>query len=217
MQSPIRTSAIVTIATALLASNAGLLYSQEAAPDTPPAAGQADAAFEFTGLSDERSFDVALRDALRQMDDAVAKFGKYPCTGAKWRVIEISGETGGPAYVNTLAVKITATFETREGDPVGTWKVTRSSGDEQLAGFTLTLRRDGDQLTGAVNWPDGQTSEIGAASFHDGALRFRVTPGSVVQDYSGRLLGDTITGKWAAGIGVFEWRAEREATDTSAR
>ena len=115
MQSSIRTSAIVTIATALLAGNAGLLHSQEAAADPPPA----DAAFEFTGLSDERSFDVALRDALRQMDEAVAKYGKYPCTAATWRVVEISGETGGPADVNTLAVRITATFETREVDPVG--------------------------------------------------------------------------------------------------
>jgi hypothetical protein len=203
---PIASASFVALFVAL---DSGRLHSQEAAQDTAPAAAPAEAAFEFTGLSDERSFDVALRDALRQMDEAVAKYGKYPCTSAKWRVAEISGETGGPGAANTLEVRVAASFETRDGEPAGTWNVTRGSGDEQLAGFTLTLRRDGDQLTGAVNWPDGKTSEIGATSYRDGTLRFRVTPGSVAQDYSGRLLGDRITGKWAAGIGVFEWRAER--------
>jgi hypothetical protein len=197
--------------------DSGRLHSQEAAPDTPPGAAPTDAAFEFTGLSDERSFDVALRDALRQMDEAVAKYGKYPCTAAKWRVVEIGGETGGPGAANTLEVRIAASFKTGDGEPAGTWKVTRSSGAEQLAGFTLTLRRDGEQLAGAINWPDGKTSEIGATSYRDGTLRFRVTPGSVAQDYSGRLLGDTITGKWAAGIGVFEWRAERAGVNERAK
>jgi hypothetical protein len=207
---PIASASIVVLFVTL---DSGRLHSQEAAPDTPPAAAPAEAAFEFTGLSDERSFDVALRDALRQMDEAVEKYGKYPCTAAKWRVVEISGETGGPAYVNTLAVRIAATFETRESDPAGTWKVSRSSVGEQMAGFTLTLRRDSEQLTGTINWPDGKTSDIGATSYHNGTLRFRVTPGSVAQDYSGRLLGDTMTGKWVAGIGVFDWRAERAGAD----
>jgi hypothetical protein len=216
MKGRFRPMASASFVALFVALDSGRLHSQEAAPDTPPTAAPADTAFEFTGLSDERSFDVALRDALRQMDEAVAKYGKYPCTSAKWRVAEISGETGGPASVNTLAVRVAASFEVRESDPGGTWKVSRSSGGEQMAGFTLTLRRDGEQVTGTINWPDGKTSEIGAASWRDGTLRFRVTPGSVVQDYSGRLLGDTITGKWAAGIGVFEWRAERAAADKQA-
>jgi hypothetical protein len=180
------------------------------AEDAPPSARSVE--HEFTGISDERSFDVALREALRQMDEAVARHGKYPCTAAKWRVVEIGGETGGPAAVNTLEVRIAARFETKAGDPVGTWRVTRSSGEETMAGFTLTLRRDGEQLSGDVQWPDGTRSEIGAVSERDGLIRFRVVPGSVAQDYSGRMLGDTITGKWAAGIGVFDWKAARDVT-----
>lgn len=201
----LRTCAIVVVG--LTAEGRDPLFAQGILVDAQST--PAPVEHEFTGVSDERSFDVALRDALRQMDEAVKKYGRHPCTAAKWRVVEIGGESGGPAGVHTLAVRIAAAFETGEADPVGTWKVTRRAGDEEMAGFTLTLRREGDELTGGVDWPDGQTSAIGAASFREGQVRFRVTPGSVVQDYSGRLLGDTLTGTWAAGIGVFEWRGER--------
>ena len=206
MQRHFRLFAIASIAVGVTADIRGPLTAQEAPP------GALCVEHEFTGVSEERSFDVALRDALRQMDEAVARHGRYPCTAARWRVVEITGETGGPAFVNTLSVRVAASFETKAGDPVGTWTVTRSSGEETMAGFTLTLRRDGEQLTGDVQWPDGTRSEIGAVSERDGLVRFRVIPGSVAQDYSGRMLGDTITGKWAVGIGVFDWKATRDVT-----
>jgi hypothetical protein len=216
----LRICAVVVVVGGLSVEVTDSAFAQEIVADARSVAVPVE--HEFTGVSEERSFDVALRDALRQMDEAVRRHGRHPCTAAKWRVVEIGGEAGGPAGVNTLEVRIAAAFEAREGDPVGTWKVTRSAGDEEMAGFTLTLRREGEELMGTVKWPDGQTSAIGAASFRDGKLWFRVTPGSAAQEYSGTLLGDTITGKywaagldagnWAVGIGMFAWRGERESS-----
>ncbi|MBW3541102.1 MAG: hypothetical protein KY476_12605 [Planctomycetes bacterium] len=43
---------------------------------------------EFVGVSDERSYDAALTDALRKMDKAVAEKARFPCSktpGESWR------------------------------------------------------------------------------------------------------------------------------------
>ena len=95
--------------------------SREDAPAAPPAA-KADrpreTTQEFTGVSEKRSLDEALADALRQMDKAVAAHGRHPCTQVAWRVAEIRGLSGTPANLQRLEVKITAAFETRgERDP----------------------------------------------------------------------------------------------------
>ena len=85
-------------------------------PAAPPAAkvGPSATAHEFVGVSEKRSLDEALADALRQMDDAVAKHGRQPCTPVSWRVAEISGRSGTPADLKRLEVRISATFEVHE-------------------------------------------------------------------------------------------------------
>ncbi|HUG92513.1 MAG TPA: hypothetical protein VML55_16865 [Planctomycetaceae bacterium] len=96
----------------------------------------------------------------------------------------------------------------------GTWEVTRFStatGDK-LGGFTLVLESDGQALRGRSVWPDGKEARIAAAEVRDGKVSFKVTPGSVVQQYWGELRGDTIRGQWAAGIAVFEWEGRRAAS-----
>jgi hypothetical protein len=66
---------------------------------------------EFVGVSDARSFEAALSDALRNMDRAVADQGRSPCSSVKWHVAEISGTSGTPAALKRLEVKIVASFE----------------------------------------------------------------------------------------------------------
>jgi hypothetical protein len=66
---------------------------------------------QFTGVSDKRSLDEALADALRQMDEAVAQEAKSPCSRVTWRLIDISGMSGTPAGLKPIQVKIAASFE----------------------------------------------------------------------------------------------------------
>jgi hypothetical protein len=72
---------------------------------------------QFEGVSDRRSYEEALADALAQMDKSVAKERRYPCTSVTWRVVEIGGKSGSPAGLNELHVKIAASFEAKEADP----------------------------------------------------------------------------------------------------
>jgi hypothetical protein len=87
--------------------------NREDAPETPSAA-KADhpqaTTRQFTGVSDKRLLDEALADALRQMDAAVAQQAKSPCPRVSWRLIDISGTSGSPAGLQTIQVRIAASF-----------------------------------------------------------------------------------------------------------
>ena len=100
----------------------------------------------------------------------------------------------------------------------GTWEVTRfdkATGDK-FAGLKLVLKSDGEKLRGTAVWPDGKETPLAAGRIADGQVSFKVTPGSVIQDYGGELDGDVIRGRWAVGIASFDWEARRPATDVSA-
>jgi hypothetical protein len=202
------TAAIIILLASLLAA-ASVLQAQEPPNETAGGAAKRDKEHAFEGVSNRRSFEEAFADALRQMDKAVAEQGRFPCTSVKWRVVDIGGESGSPAGLNILRVKITASFETGQADPVGAWKVTRTAHGEQLEGFTLTLKWKGDKLTGIADWPSGEIEAV-AVDFQDDKLSFNLKHGDFIQQYSGQLSGDTITGKYAAGIVVREWEAQRE-------
>jgi hypothetical protein len=184
------------------------LRSQDPGEEKNADAGQSIKQQEFEGVSDRRSYEEALADALKQMDQAVAEQGRYPCTKVKWRVLEIGGTSGSPAGLNEMRVKITASFEAKDPEPLGTWKVTRRASDDEIEGFTLTIKREGKKLIGTVNWADGKT-ETSPIKLKDNNFTIRLKPGSVIHQYGGKLSGDTIKGKWAAGIAVFDWEAKR--------
>ncbi|HUE71774.1 MAG TPA: hypothetical protein VMP01_12885 [Pirellulaceae bacterium] len=193
--------------------------NREDAPETPPAA-KADHPQEttqqFTGVSDKRSLDEALADALRQMDEAVAQEAKSPCSRVSWRLIEISGTSGTPAGLQTIQVKIAASFarQRREdqaaANPAGAWRVTRALGNGKFDGFTLVLWLDGEELNGTVTWADGKESGLGSGEFKNGQLSFRA--GS---HYTGTYEGNTIVGQWSTDIGMLEWRAERVSSSNT--
>ena len=83
-------------------------------------------------------------------------------------------------------------------NPTGTWKWTASRGGQDRE-QSLTLKLEGDKLTGSMPGRDNATTEISDASFKDNKVSFSVTREFNGQKrttkYNGTLSGDTITGK----------------------
>ena len=83
-------------------------------------------------------------------------------------------------------------------NPTGTWKWTASLGGQDRE-QTLTLKLEGDKLTGSMPGRDNAVTQISDASFKDNKVSFSVTREFNGQKrttkYNGTLSGDTITGK----------------------
>jgi len=83
-------------------------------------------------------------------------------------------------------------------NPTGTWKWTASLGGQERE-QTLTLKLDGDKLTGSMPGRDGQTTAISDGTYKDGNISFSITREFNGQKrttkYKGAVSGDTITGK----------------------
>ena len=83
-------------------------------------------------------------------------------------------------------------------DPSGSWKWQVKRGD-QTRDVTLTLKLEGDKLTGHMPGRNNTVTPIEDASFKDGTVAFSVTREfngvKRTTKYSGKLSGDTITGK----------------------
>jgi hypothetical protein len=83
-------------------------------------------------------------------------------------------------------------------NPTGTWKWTASFGGQDRE-QTLTLKLDGDKLTGSMPGRDGAQTAISDGAYKDGKISFSVTREFNGQKrttkYNGTLSGDTITGK----------------------
>lgn len=109
---------------------------------------------------------------------------------AKWFVL-------GSLCVLSLVFVGVATAEDK-ADPTGkwTWTVTFNN---QSRDQSVTLKLDGDKLTGTMPGRDGQERQIENGSFKDGTVSFTVTRerdgNKFVSKYSGKVEGDKITGK----------------------
>jgi hypothetical protein len=83
-------------------------------------------------------------------------------------------------------------------NPSGTWKWTASFGGQERE-QTLTLKLEGDKLTGTMPGRDGQATAISDGVFKDNKVSFSVTREFNGQKrttkYSGTISGDTMTGK----------------------
>ena len=83
-------------------------------------------------------------------------------------------------------------------DPTGTWKWQVKRGDRTID-LTLTLKLEGDKLTGHMPGPNNTVVPIDDASFKDGTVAFSSTRErngvKRTTKYSGKLSGDTITGE----------------------
>ena len=91
-----------------------------------------------------------------------------------------------------------AADDKKAGDPSGTWKWTVERGG-QTREQTLTLKVDGDKVTGTMPGRNNQEAKIEDGKFKDGEVTFKVTREfngqKVVMKYSGKVSGDTLKGK----------------------
>jgi hypothetical protein len=113
-----------------------------------------------------------------------------------------------------------AAADDKKADPTGTWKCETDVNGQKRAS-TLTLKRDGDKLTGTMAWPDKMESKIADGKFKDGEATF-----SAVREREGmrftisykvKVEGDTIKGKAEADFGgetrTFDFEGKRERKD----
>lgn len=85
--------------------------------------------------------------------------------------------------------------EAKKGDPTGTWKWEVDRQGQKVA-MTLTLKLDGDKLTGEMPGRQGAATKIEEGKFKDGEVSFSVTrmmgENKVVTKYTGKVDGDVL-------------------------
>ena len=86
--------------------------------------------------------------------------------------------------------------DAKKGDPTGTWKweVDRQG---QKVPMTLTLKLDGDKLTGSMPGRNNTETKIEDGKFKDGEISFTITRTGMndmkfVTKYTGKVDGDTL-------------------------
>lgn len=91
-----------------------------------------------------------------------------------------------------------------QSDPVGTWKCEYSIGDQKRTS-TLTIKKDGDNLTGAMSWPDQKDTPLKDLKLKDGELTFsaeRVLADNKFHvEYKFMVNGDALKGKGTLDVG----------------
>jgi len=107
-------------------------------------------------------------------------------------------------------------------DPVGTWKCEYEIGGQQRTS-TLKIKKDGDNVTGTMSWPDQDEAKLKDLKLKDGVLTFgaeRKLPSSdtvINVEYKLTIDGDQITGKGTSETGgqKREWdiKAKRQKSD----
>ena len=106
-------------------------------------------------------------------------------------------------------------------DPVGSWKCEYEIGGQPRTS-TLTIKKDGDQLVGTMDWPNQKEAKLKDVKLKDGELTFSVE--RVLDDnnkfnleYKLKVDGDKLKGKGAIVTGdekrEFDFEGKREKKD----
>lgn len=89
-------------------------------------------------------------------------------------------------------------------DPVGTWKCEYKIGDQQRTS-TLTVKKDGDKLTGTMSWPDQKETNLKDVKLKDADLTFSaertVMDNKFNVEYKFTITGDKLKGKGTVDTG----------------
>jgi hypothetical protein len=106
------------------------------------------------------------------------------------------------------AVKILATLlalvafqaaSANAADPNGTWKWSFTTQNGQEFELTMTLKADGEKLTGEITLPMGDKIEIKEGAFKNDEVSFSTEfkrgDNTIKTKYKGKVEGDTIKGK----------------------
>jgi len=108
-----------------------------------------------------------------------------------------------------------AVAQGEKADPVGTWKCEYKIGDQQRTS-ELTIQKDGDNLSGIMNWPDQKDEKLKDVKFKDGKLTFsavrKIMDNTIPIDYTFSIDGDKLKGKGAAEFGGQKQEFDIEGT-----
>src|SRR5262249_36096262 len=102
-------------------------------------------------------------------------------------------------------------------DPVGSWKCEYEIGGQPRTA-TLTIKKDGDNPTGTMSWPDQKETNLKDLKLKDGTFTFSVErklPGmdeGITVQYKLTIDGDKLKGKGAA-----EFRGQKEEWDINGK
>src|SRR5262245_57704023 len=105
-------------------------------------------------------------------------------------------------------------------DPVGTWKCEYEIGEQQRTS-TLKIKKDGDNLTGTMSWPNQDETKLKDLKLKDGTLTFsavrKLMDNEITVEYTLTIDGDKLKGKGAAEFGgqkqEFDIEGKREKND----
>ena len=121
------------------------------------------------------------------------------------------------ALLLALAPVFGVNAEDKKADPTGTWKWSITNQNGQTRESTLTLKLEGDKLTGTLTGRNNDTP-ITNASLKGDEISFEVTRefngNSFTSKYNGKISGDTIKGKIETNrdgqANTRDWDAKRE-------
>jgi hypothetical protein len=89
-------------------------------------------------------------------------------------------------------------------DPVGTWKC-KYEIDGMKRTSTLTIKKDGDNLSGTMSWPNQKETNLKDLKLKDGALMFSaertITDKTYTVEYTLTITGDKLKGTGAVDVG----------------
>ena len=105
-------------------------------------------------------------------------------------------------------------------DPVGTWKCEYEIGGQKRTS-TLTIKKDGDKLSGTMSWADQKDEKLKDLKLKDGTLTFsavrKIMGNEITIEYNLKVEGDKLKGKGAAEFGgekrEFDFEGKREKKD----
>jgi hypothetical protein len=122
-----------------------------------------------------------------------------------------------------LAVALNANAEDKKIDLTGNWKSSFTNQDGAVRETTFKLKVEGEKLTGTISGRNADTA-IEEGTIKGGELSFKVTRefngNKMVIKYTGKVSGDTITGKSESERDgekrSRDWVAKREAVKAEA-
>jgi len=107
-----------------------------------------------------------------------------------------------------------------KAEPVGTWKCEYEIGGQNRTS-TLTIKKDGDKLSGTMSWPDQKDEPLKDVKLKEGTLTFsavrKLMGNEITVEYTLTIDGDKLKGKGAAEFGgqkqEFDMNGKREKKD----
>ncbi len=100
-----------------------------------------------------------------------------------------------------------------KADPVGTWKCEYEIGGQKRTS-TMTIKKEGDKITGTMSWTDQKEAVLKDLKLKDGTLTFSADrvfmDNKITIEYKMTIDGDKLKGKSASDFGgqKTEWDIE---------